>query len=303
MLWAPIVSLALLAGDPQASVGKPARSQVGERNAKPVPKSAVIRSQQPTPKLMAADMPSPTEDPAAERDLLDLANQSRRRVGLPPLRVDGSLTDAARAHALLMVERAQLEHQFPGEPSLLERIAQVSPLRLDSAGENVAYHSSAEQAHDALMHSPPHRENLLDVGFNVAGVAAIWSEGRLYVVEDFVHELPSHSAEESDRLVSRAVHDARRAAGLPDLEPKASSDLDNAVCSLARQNRLSTHNLAGAANVRGAVTYAQGRPETLPAGAVQLLTTTSAEQFAVGTCFSRNVSNPAGIYWIAILLY
>jgi hypothetical protein len=39
------------------------------------------------------------------------------------------------------------------------------------------------------MRSAPHRKNLLDRGFNVAGIAAIWSKGRLYVVQDFAHEV------------------------------------------------------------------------------------------------------------------
>ena len=298
MLWAPIVCLALLAGDPQASAANREKP-----DAKPAPMSAVIRSQQPTPKLIAADMPSPTEDPDAEQELLDLANQSRRQAGLSPLRMDESLTDAARAHALLMVEKAQLQHQFPGEASLLQRIADVSPLRLDSAGENVAYHSSAEQAHDALMHSPPHRENLLDGGFNVAGIAAIWSHGHLYVVQDFAHEVPSHSTQETNKLVNQAIHDARHHADQPDLVQVQRPNLNESVCSLANENHLSARNLPGADHVRGAVTYTQSRPEILPPGAIHLIETSDAHQFAVGTCYARSAQYPAGMFWVAILLF
>jgi len=146
-------------------------------------------SSQPTPKLLSAAMPSSTEDKAAESMLLELANQSRRQAGLPPLRMDENLRDAARTHARIMVSRQQLSHQFHGEAGLMQRLRDTG-LPLDSVGENVAYHSSVEKAFSALMNSAPHRENLLDPHFNLAGMAAIWSEGRLYVVQDFAHSAP-----------------------------------------------------------------------------------------------------------------
>lgn len=151
---------------------------------------ATHRSSQPTPKLLSAAMPSSAEDTAAESALLDLANQSRRQAGLPPLRMDDSLRDAARAHARMMVSRQQLSHRFSGEPTLMERLLDTG-IRLDQVGENVAYHSSVEKAFSALMNSAPHRENLLDPHFNLAGFAAYWNDGRLYVVQDFAHSVPS----------------------------------------------------------------------------------------------------------------
>ena len=65
-----------------------------------------------------------------------------------------------------------------------------SGLHINQAGENVALNAGAEEAFEALMQSPPHRQNLLDPDFNVAGMAAFWSHGRLYVVQDFAHQLP-----------------------------------------------------------------------------------------------------------------
>lgn len=147
------------------------------------------RSTQPTPKLLSAALASATEDSAAESELLALANQRRKEAGVPPLHMNGDLIKAARAHARLMIEQRQLSHQFDGESSLLKRLHETG-VPLNSVGENVAYNASAEQVFDALMHSPPHRANLLDPDFNAAGFAAFWSEGRLYVVQDFVRQLP-----------------------------------------------------------------------------------------------------------------
>src|SRR5271165_6595535 len=66
------------------------------------------------------------EDHAAENELLEMANKSRGLAGVPPLRMEDNLREAARAHARLMVASELLEHRFPGEPALLERIARVT---------------------------------------------------------------------------------------------------------------------------------------------------------------------------------
>ena len=89
-----------------------------------------------------------------------------------------------------MVKNQQLSHQFEGESSLMTRLTGAG-VQIDRAGENVAYNASAEKAFAALMQSPPHRRNLLDPNFNTAGFAAFWSNGRLYVVQDFVHQSPN----------------------------------------------------------------------------------------------------------------
>ena len=153
------------------------------------PASAAQKSNQPTPKLLSAAQPSPTEDAAAESELLARANQSRQQAGMPPLRMNENLIEAARAHARLMIEQRQLSHQFDGEASLLKRLHGTG-VPLNSVAENVAYNASAGQVFDSFMHSPPHRSNLLDPDFNAVSFAAFWSEGRLYVVQDFVHQLP-----------------------------------------------------------------------------------------------------------------
>ncbi|MGA2002428.1 MAG: CAP domain-containing protein [Terriglobales bacterium] len=145
---------------------------------------------QPIPQTVSAEpSPAPSEDLAAERTLLELANMRRSEAGAPPLRLEPALTDAARAHARLMVKRQQLSHHFDDEPTLMPRLLQTG-LRLDHVGENVAFNSSAEKAFDALMESPLHRRNLLNPDYNSAGFAAFWSDRRLYVVQDFAHRVP-----------------------------------------------------------------------------------------------------------------
>jgi uncharacterized protein YkwD len=247
------------------------------------------------------------EDAAAETELLAAANNSRQLAGAPPLRVDERLREAARAHARLMVATDRLEHQLPGELSLLQRIAQAGAvkdaLKVDRVGENIAYASGASSANDALMHSPPHRRNLLDSGFNVAGIAAIWSKGRLYVAQDFAHEVHSYSTQESGQVVGRAVKEMRAQAGMPELKQVRPPNLDEAACSLAKENQPNAHLLATAYENRKIITYTQSRPEVVPEAAVRLLRDPAVRQFAVGSCYARNAQYPTGTYWVAILLY
>jgi uncharacterized protein YkwD len=292
MLLVLVTSFALVAGNPGPIP-----------SATPANVQPALSTPQPVAKTISAAAVSSSDDTTAERELLGLANRDRREAGLPPLRADESLAAAARAHARLMVANAQLEHQFSGEPSLLLRIAQVSALRLDRAGENIADDSCATGAEDSFMHSPPHRRNLLDPGFNVAGFAAIRSHGHLYVVQDFGHEVSTHTVAQTRELVSHAVNDVRREAGLIALSQYAPAKLDDRVCSLAQSGLPNARLLQTAYDNRRIITYTQSRPEILPQAALQLLRDRNVRQFAVGSCFARSATYPTGMYWVSILLY
>jgi uncharacterized protein YkwD len=297
MLRALAVSFALLAVNPGLCAAQQTPPGVAVSNES--------SNAQPNPHSISAAGSSSDddEDSAAEKELLAAANKSRELAGVPPLRMDESLRDAARAHARRMIASDRLEHQLSGEPALLQRIAQASPLPMDRAGENLANASCAPGANEVLMRSAPHRQNLLDRGFNIAGVAAFWSKGRLYVVQDFAHEVPSYSAQQSAKLVSQAVDEVRQQAGLSELAQFTPPNLDQAACSLAKENLPNAHLLAAAYDNRKIITYTQSRPEVLPPGALRLLRDPGVRQFAVGSCYARNANYPTGMYWVAILLY
>ncbi|HSZ60771.1 MAG TPA: CAP domain-containing protein [Terriglobales bacterium] len=295
MLRALVVSFAILIATLEA--------HAADKNPAAPESGANIDSKQPTPNASSTAGAISGEDPAAENELLEAANKSRAGAGAMALRMDDSLRDAARTHARRMIENDRLAHQFSGELGLLERIGEASSLKIDRVGENVAYASAAFDVNEALMHSAPHRENLLDRGFNVAGMAAIWSDGKLYVVQDFAHNVPSYSARESRALVGHAVAEMRRRAGLPELVQLMPAKLDEATCSLAKESRPKAHEIAVAYNNRRVITYTQSHPEIIPLEATRLLDDTDVRQFAVGACYARNAAYPAGTYWVAILLY
>jgi len=252
--------------------------------------------------VASAQQPSPNDsspyDAEAERALFDLANQARAQAGIAPLQIDDGLTQAARAHAAAMAGQQQLSHQFAGEPSLAQRLAANCTLHLDQAGENVAYAGSVEQSHQSLMHSPPHRENLLNPGYNVAGFGVVRAGYSLYVAQDFGHSLPAYSPRQAGGLVSGSIARFRRDANLPRLQWMDSDAAQNAACSMARADSLKTVASRGSYVLR----YTTEQPEILPDAAAKAIEDRAMHTFSVGTCYARTTSYPNGVYWVTLVL-
>jgi uncharacterized protein YkwD len=241
----------------------------------------------------------PTDDAQAERQLLDMANRERAKAGLPPLREDEGLTKAAREHGVAMAAQKKLSHQLSGEPNLEYRLAANSKAHLDQSGENVAFAPSVDQAQDNLMHSPPHRANLLNAGYNVAGFSVVRSGSLLYVTQDFGHSLPTRSDEEAEVLIGRSVDQMRTHAGLPGLERMDSSEAADAACAMAKADSLKIP----APKSRAVVRYTTSQPQTVPAEASRAIANASVHAVAVGSCYARSATYPTGMYWVVLLFY
>jgi len=250
----------------------------------------------------AADIPLYDFDFQAEQQLLDLANQSRAQAAVPLLTIDSGLSSAARTHAQAMLEAGQLSHQFDGEPSLAQRLAAATRLQLDQEGENVAFDSNAEQGHQRLMLSPPHRANLLNPAYNVVGLGTVRDGDRLYIVEDFGHALPNFSSAEVKDRAATALNQMRRQAGQPELQRRDLLAADDAACSMAQADKLGTSPIQQLAERYTILTYTSLRPETLPAGASHALSSRHLHSFSVGACYARTEAYPTGVYWIVLAL-
>jgi uncharacterized protein YkwD len=244
------------------------------------------------------DEPYPI-DSAAERQLLELANHARNEAGLPPLEADEGLAKAARAHAGIMAAQQQLSHQFAGEPPLAQRLAANSDLHLDLAGENVAFASSVQQAEENLLHSPTHRANLLNATYNVAGFGIVHGGAVIYVVQDFGHDLPTHSAQQSVDLIAAGVNQARAKMKLPLLQRTDDNLAQRTACSMAQANSLNTPAPPGHYILR----YTTMQPEALPSAGVKTIGDKNLRSFAVGACYSHSSTYPNGVYWVSLLLY
>jgi uncharacterized protein YkwD len=254
----------------------------------------------------APDIPFHTEFPIpelpTEERLLELANQSRQKAGAPVLTLDPGLSQAALVHAQAMVDARALSHQFTGEPSLPQRLADATNLQLDQEGENVALDYDADDGHEHLMLSPPHRANLLNPAYNVVGLGVVRSGDRLYIVQDFGHALPSYSLAEVKDRVSVAVNVLRRQSRQPNLPRQDLAVADDAACSMAQADKLGTSPVHDLAQRFTVLTYTSLHPETLPAEASHAIGSHNLRSFSVGTCYSRTDTYPTGVYWVVLTL-
>lgn len=116
-------------------------------------------------------------DPQAERELWELTNKERRAQGLKEVSFDNSLRDVGRAHCQDMFERSYFSHYTPEGESPFDRLDKAE-IDYVSAGENLAYAPSVALAHQGLMNSQGHRENILRSSFGTLGVGVI--DGGIY---------------------------------------------------------------------------------------------------------------------------
>jgi uncharacterized protein YkwD len=241
-------------------------------------------------------------DPGAEQRLLQLTNLERSRVGAAALQLDPGLSEAAREHAAVMAARGELSHQFAGEAPLQDRLA-ISSLHLDKAGENVALDVDVDQAHDGLMHSPHHRENLLRPDYNVVGLAVARVGNRIYVVEDFGHEVPTYRAEKAEDLVSAAIVQTRGSAQGARVKRLEVGSLRNAACTMATQDKLDPKAVRGLGPLRYVLTYTSMEPDRLAPAAVKAVSDSNLRSYAVGACFAQTPTYPNGAYWVTVAFY
>jgi uncharacterized protein YkwD len=114
---------------------------------------------------------------ATEQALLDLTNADRAANGLPALQFDPETLSIARERAASQLGTAALSHyDAHGD---LAFVIMLTSARLDYhlAGENLARSSVDDSAvtrriEDALMHSPKHRDNILEPTFNRVAIGA-----------------------------------------------------------------------------------------------------------------------------------
>src|SRR5579875_3379640 len=145
----------------------------------------------------------------AEQYLFSAANAERAERGLPPLKWDETLYRAAQRHAGEMAARESISHQYPGELDLAAR-GREAGARFTVISENVAEAWSAPVIHDAWMHSPDHRANLLDPRVNAVGISVLRRDGQLYAVEDFDRSVESLSFQEQENAIAALLRTESR---------------------------------------------------------------------------------------------
>ena len=101
-------------------------------------------------------------DAPVQRQVLSLVNENRRRGGCDDLTLDRRLIAAANRHAADMARREYFAHRSPDGRDAGERVEDAG-YRWARYGENIARgQDSAYEVVDGWMHSPEHRENIMD---------------------------------------------------------------------------------------------------------------------------------------------
>lgn len=111
-----------------------------------------------------------------EYQLFDLTNSARVKHDLPPLEWHEAVSVTARAHSTDMAENDYFSHQNQDGQSPFDRMAE-DDISFSTAGENLAAgQPSSIFAHQGLMNSEGHRENILQSRFEELGVGVAFNE-------------------------------------------------------------------------------------------------------------------------------
>src|SRR4051794_9674685 len=185
-----------------------------------------------------------------EQQLVRELNQSRAQAGLPALKVDDRLTQAAREHSQKMADSRNLSHVLPGEAKVAQRIASTG-LRFNRSGENVGYNTDFNGLHSGWMHSPPHKENILSPDYDSVGIGVVrGSDGVYWATQDFAHAVVQRTAKEAESLVAKKVKSLRAA-----IQRVEMPSLHELACSMGRAGKVDPQKVLALPGVHYAVTY------------------------------------------------
>lgn len=120
-----------------------------------------------------------------EKQILEMVNGERVRRGLRPLVWDNNLCRAGRDHSQDMARRNYFSHFSPEGSSVTER-AVARGVNFRYLGENLALDYSARSAHNNLMRSQGHRENILKREYRKVGIGvSVSPRGEILVTQVF----------------------------------------------------------------------------------------------------------------------
>jgi uncharacterized YkwD family protein len=128
----------------------------------------------------------PSSNLTYEQKVVELVNVERQKAGLPALKMDAAISNAARAKSKDMAVNNYFAHQSPTYGSAGDMLRQFG-ISWRAWGENIAAgQSTPEIVVNAWMNSPGHRANILSSNFNKIGVGyATNASGRPYWTQIF----------------------------------------------------------------------------------------------------------------------
>jgi uncharacterized protein YkwD len=163
----------------------------------PEPQPQPPAESQPAPQAAPAE-PSHRSGAQITADLLVLLNRDRASHGLPAFTRRDDVDAVAARWSDHLAEQGSLSHNDAYFTSESRKRHGARAL-----GENVAMDYEAQPAHEHLMASPHHRDNILDARFLVVGLGATYRDGKWWITQDFLQP------------ASPAGREVARSAGAP----------------------------------------------------------------------------------------
>lgn len=120
----------------------------------------------------------PVDVTTQAKEVLELVNQERSKVGLKALTLSNELTDVATVKAQDMRDNGYFDHTSPNYGSPFEMMQHFG-IQYRSAGENIAAgQKTAQEVMNSWMNSSGHRANILNSDYEQLGVGYV--EGGSY---------------------------------------------------------------------------------------------------------------------------
>jgi len=125
-----------------------------------------------------------------ESQILTLINRERTKIGLGQLAWDSRLADLARRYSEKMARDHLFEHIDSDGNDVVARARQSRIRGWSKIGENLFMcrptYDLAVLSVRGWMHSPSHRENILDPEWQTTGIGIAYArDGRTYITEVF----------------------------------------------------------------------------------------------------------------------
>ena len=255
--------------------------------------------------LVACVLPAqnaPLFDADAEAQVLSDLNQSRVQAGVPPLKLDSRLTDAARRHASLLATRHVLSHQFPNEPPLSSRLRDAG-LIFTTAAENVGMNTELSDVNAMFLRSPGHRINMLNPAYDAVGIGVVHRGPDYWITEDFAKLTPSLSAQQAEDEAAASFESKWKASYSTVPKRVVNAELRAAACQAARSGGKArrtgfTYEGRPAQEVVG---FSSPDPSDLPSQ-VDSIIQAHISAYAVGAC-PPEASSSGGQFWLVMAFF
>jgi uncharacterized protein YkwD len=168
---------------------------------------------------------------AAKRELVQLTNALRSAASLGAVELDEELSRVAQAHSDDMRAHSFMGHVSPTTGDVSARL-KAAAVPVGEAGENVAFVTSAAEAHRGFVGSPGHRAVLLGDRYTHVGIGVTPDgNGSIYVTEVFARRFAPIELATAPATLLETLNAVRASNGLKPLVANARLASDAAAAA------------------------------------------------------------------------